>query len=46
MINKKVIKWLIAYVEWGLEKRNINDVRSANKVLAELKSYLRKHELN
>lgn len=46
MLNKKIIKWLIAYIKWGLEKRKIDDVVSANKVLAELKNELRKYELN
>lgn len=46
MINIKIIKWLIAYIKWGLEKRKINDIVSANKVLVELEKELRKHELN
>ena len=46
MLNKKMINWLIAYIKWGLEKRKIDDVVSANKVLGALENELRKHELN
>lgn len=46
MLNKKIIKWLIEYIKWGLEKRKINDQISANKVLIALEKELRKHELN
>ena len=46
MVNKKIIKWLIEYIKWGLEKRKINDRASANKVLIALEKELRKYELN
>lgn len=46
MLNKKIIKWLIEYVKWGLERRNISDPISANKVLVALENELRKYELN
>lgn len=46
MENKKIIKWLIAYVQWGLKNKRINDLVSGNKVLVELEKELRKHELN
>ena len=44
MLNKKIIKWLIEYIRWGLEKRKINDTISANKVLIQLENELRKYD--
>lgn len=46
MLNQKTIKWLIAYVQWGLKNKRIGDSVSANKVLIALEKELRKYELN